>query len=263
MSVLDDFNFEGDCEWRVDYDAPVYKREFTPFSGKSSLIDDQQYCYGKPGKPIQWLSKNIYFAKKDFNINNENEKEKCKMAKRAKRTGTKVLTGKVRLSYCHLFQPYAMEENQEPKYSVSVIIPKTEKETIKAIKEAIKEAAEQGKSKFKGGKLPANLKTPLRDGDIDRPDDDAYRGCYFINANSKLKPGVVDADCIEVMDASEVYSGCYGRVTINFYAFNVSGNQGVAAGLGNVQKLEEGEPLGGITSAAADFEDEDDEDLLE
>ena len=183
------------------------------------------------------------------------------MAKKAKRTGTKVLTGEVRLSYCHLFQPYGIDGN-EPKYSTAVLIPKTAKDTIKAIKEAIAEAKEQGKSKFKGGRIPANLKTPLRDGDIERPDDDAYRGCYFLNANSKLKPGVVDVDCQEILDASEVYSGCYARLTIHFYAYSASGNQGIAAGLGNVQKLRDGEPLGGITSAANDFgdDDEDDED---
>lgn len=170
----------------------------------------------------------------------------------AKRTGTKVTTGKVRLSYAHLFEPHAIEGN-EPKYSVSVIIPKTDTETLTAIKEAVAEAKELGKAKF-GGKVPANLKTPLRDGDVDREGDEAYAGCYFLNANSKNKPGVVDINVQPVLDATEVYSGCYARLTLNFYAYSASGNKGIAAGLGNVQKLADGEPLGGFTRAEDDFD---------
>ncbi|KZL94338.1 DUF2815 family protein [Clostridium magnum] len=170
----------------------------------------------------------------------------------AKRTGTKVTTGKVRLSYAHLFEPHAIEGN-EPKYSVSVIIPKTDTETLKAIKAAVDEAKEQGKSKW-GGKVPPTLKTPLRDGDAERPDDEAYANCYFLNASSKNKPGVVDASVQPILDATEVYSGCYGRLTLNFYPFSASGNKGIAAGLGNVQKLADGEPLGGFTRAENDFD---------
>lgn len=171
---------------------------------------------------------------------------------KAMRTGTKVTTGKVRLSYAHLFEAHAIEGN-EPKYSVSVIIPKSDTETLNAIKEAVNEAKELGKGKF-GGKIPANLKTPLRDGDSERPDDDAYKNCYFLNASSKNKPGVVGKDVQPILDATEVYSGCYGRLTLNFYAFSASGNKGIAAGLGNVQKLEDGEPLSGFTRAEDDFE---------
>lgn len=171
---------------------------------------------------------------------------------KAKRTGTKVTTGKVRLSYAHLFEPHAIEGN-DPKYSVSVIIPKTDKETLQAIKEAVAEAKEAGKGKF-GGKIPANLKTPLRDGDEERPDDEAYTNSYFLNASSKNKPGVVGTDVQPILDATEVYSGCYARLTLNFYPFSASGNKGIAAGLGNVQKLEDGEPLGGFTRAEDDFD---------
>lgn len=170
----------------------------------------------------------------------------------AKRTGTKVTTGKVRLSYAHLFEPHAIDGN-EPKYSVSVIIPKSDKETLQAIKEAVNEAKEQGKGKW-GGKVPANVKTPLRDGDIDREGDEAYAGCYFLNANSKNKPGIVDINVQPILDATEVYSGCYARLTLNFYAYNANGNKGIAAGLGNVQKLADGEPLGGFTRAEDDFD---------
>ncbi|KZL93945.1 DUF2815 family protein [Clostridium magnum] len=171
---------------------------------------------------------------------------------KAKRTGTKVTTGKVRLSYAHLFEPHAIEGN-DPKYSVSVIISKDDKETLKAIKEAVNEAKEIGKGKF-GGKIPPNLKTPLRDGDEERPDDEAYSNSYFLNANSKNKPGIVDINVHPILDATEVYSGCYGRLTLNFYAYSASGNKGIAAGLGNVQKLEDGEPLGGFTRAEDDFD---------
>ena len=171
---------------------------------------------------------------------------------KASRKETKVITGKVRLSYAHLFEPYGMD-GQEAKYSVSVIIPKTDTETLKAIKEATELAKKNGVSKW-NGKVPANLKTPLRDGDTERPDDEAYAGCYFLNASSKNRPGVVDQNVQPVMDANEVYSGCYARVSINFYAFNASGNKGIAAGLGNVQKLEDGEPLGGFTRAEDDFD---------
>ncbi|QAA31224.1 DUF2815 family protein [Clostridium manihotivorum] len=181
---------------------------------------------------------------------------------KAKRTGTKVTTGKVRLSYAHLFEPHAIEGN-EPKYSVSVIISKTDTDTLKAIKEAVNEAKEQGKGKW-GGKVPPNLKTPLRDGDAERPDDEAYANCYFLNASSKNKPGIVDANVQPILDATEVYSGCYARLTLNFYPFSASGNKGIAAGLGNVQKLEDGEPLGGFTRAEDDFEalEADEEDFL-
>jgi len=170
---------------------------------------------------------------------------------KATRAGTKVTTGKVRLSYTHLFEPHAIEGN-EAKYSTSVLIPKSDKETLTAIKEAVDQVKKEGTAKW-GGKVPPNLKTPLRDGDAERPDDEAYAGCYFLNANSKNKPGVVDANVQPVMDATEVYSGCYGRLTLNFYAYSASGNKGVACGLGNVQKLEDGEPLGGFTRAEDDF----------
>lgn len=187
-----------------------------------------------------------------FDFNKVIESEEIKMKVTAKRTGTKVTTGKVRLSYAHLFEPHAIEGN-DPKYSVSIIIPKSDVETLKAIKEATEQAKKDGASKF-GGKVPANIKTPLRDGDVDREGDEAYAGCYFLNANSKNKPGVVDINVQPVMDATEVYSGCYGRLTLNFYAYNANGNKGIAAGLGNVQKLADGEPLGGFTRAEDDFD---------
>lgn len=182
---------------------------------------------------------------------------------KAKRTGTKVVTGEVRLSYAHLHEPHAIEGN-EPKYSVSIIIPKSDKDTLKAIKDAVDEAKELGKSKW-NGKIPANLKTPLRDGDEERPDDEAYEDSYFVNANSKRKPEVVDLRGNKGLGEDEVYSGCYARVSINFFGYNAAGNRGVGCGLGNVQKLEDGEPLGGATRAEDDFtfEELEEEDFLD
>ncbi len=180
---------------------------------------------------------------------------------KASRKGTKVVTGEVRLSYAHIWEPSAIEGN-EPKYSVSVIVSKNDKETLRAIKEAVEEAKETGKGKW-NGKIPPVLKTPLRDGDVERPDDEAYAGCYFFNASSKNKPGIVDENVQHILDQSEVYSGCYARVSVNFYAYNANGNKGVAAGLGNIQKIKDGDSLGGATRAEDDFEAvEHEEDFL-
>lgn len=166
---------------------------------------------------------------------------------------TRVVTGEVRLSYAHLFESQSIQ-GSKPKYSVSLIIPKSDRETISKIERAIDAAIEAGIGKF-GGKRPnkAALKLPLRDGDTER-DDEAYAGCLFVNANSTLPPEVVDQDLNPVLSPAKVYSGCYARVSLNFYAFNTNGNRGIACGLGNVQKLRDGEPLGGgRTSAADDF----------
>lgn len=169
---------------------------------------------------------------------------------------TKVVTGKVRFSYAHVFEPHAMEEGQTKKYSVCILIPKKDKAAIAKIEKAIAAAKEAGKAKF-GGKIPASLKTPLRDGDEERPDKEEYEGMMFINANSNRKPEVVDADRNEILNKEEFYSGCWGRASFNFYAFNTSGNKGIACGLNNLMKTEEGENLsGGGASAEEDFGDD-------
>jgi hypothetical protein len=179
---------------------------------------------------------------------------------------TKVVTGKVRFSYLKVFRPEAMGDSEDKKYSVSIIIPKSDKKTLAAVKAAIDAAIEQGKSKW-GGKVPKNLKLPLRDGDEER-DDEAYEGAMFVNASSRTKPGLIDRFKREITDEEELYSGCYGRASINFYPFDVSGNKGIAAGLNNLMKLEDGEPLGGRQSAENDFDGffedpEDDDDLFD
>ena len=172
---------------------------------------------------------------------------------------TKVVTGpETRLSYAHIWEPKAINDS-DPKYSVSLIIPKTDTKTVAAIQNAIKAAYDEGLSKLKGnGKTAPALsaiKQPLRDGDAERPDDEAYAGCYFMNASSKNQRQIVDKQVQPILDQSEVYSGCYGRVSVNFYAFNSNGNKGIACGLGNIQKIRDGERLGGgPTSATEDFE---------
>ncbi len=175
---------------------------------------------------------------------------------------SKVVTGVVRLSYAHIWEPASINGGDE-KYSVSLIIPKSDTKTIKAIQDAVEQAKQDGKAKF-GGKIPANLKLPLRDGDIERPDDEAYADSYFINANSKDKPQIVDAKVQRILDQSEVYSGCYARVSITLYAFNSNGNRGIACGLGNIQKVADGDSLGGRSRAEDDFTalDDIDDDFL-
>lgn len=177
----------------------------------------------------------------------------------------KVITGPdTRWSYANVWEPKAINGGT-PKYSVSLIIPKSDTVTIKKIEAAIEAAYKEGEAKLKGNgrSVPALsvLKTPLRDGDAERPDDEAYANAYFVNANSATAPGIVDADRQPILDRSEVYSGVYGRASINFYAFNSNGNKGIACGLNNLQKIRDGEPLGGKSRAEDDFTDGD-EDFL-
>jgi len=156
-----------------------------------------------------------------------------------------------RLSYLHCWEPDSVNGG-DLKYSVSAIIPKSDTKTVEAVKAAIELAKKESASKW-GGKIPANLKAPLRDGDAERPEDESYKNCYFFNANSRVAPQVVDAKVQPILDKSEVYSGCYGRISVTFYGYNSTGNRGIAAGLGNIQKLKDGEPLGGRVDATDEF----------
>lgn len=179
---------------------------------------------------------------------------------------TKVITGvNTRWSYVNAWEPKSINGGA-PKYSVSLLIPKSDTKTLEKIRAAIQAAYEEGQSKLKGNgrSVPAlsALKTPLRDGDAERPDDEAYANSYFVNANSGTAPGIVDADRNPILERSEVYSGVYGRASINFYAFNSNGNKGIACGLNNLQKIRDGEPLGGKSRAEDDFAEEDEEDFL-
>ena len=152
---------------------------------------------------------------------------------------TKVITGPdTRWSYANVWEAKSINGGM-PKFSVSLIIPKSDAKTVAKVKAAIEAAYHEGEAKLKGnGKsVPplAALKTPLRDGDTERPDDDAYANAYFINANATTAPGIVDADREPILTRSEVYSGVYGRASISFYAFNSNGNKGIACGLNNLQ----------------------------
>lgn len=183
---------------------------------------------------------------------------------------TKVVTGKVRLSYCNIFVPQANDQGVD-KYGTAILIPKSDKDTLRKIKAAVDAAVELGKSKW-GGKIPANLKKPLRDGDEERPDDEAYAGHYFLNASSNNKPGIAkptgkDANgktkFAEITDSTEVYSGCFAKVSLNFYPYDAKGNRGVAAGLNNIVKVQDGDFLGGRSSVNDDFAGEDFDDIVD
>jgi hypothetical protein len=176
---------------------------------------------------------------------------------------TKVVTGIVRLSYANVWEPKAIE-GQEAKYSVCLLIPKTDKKTLSDIKAAVNEAKQAGiKDKWKG-KCPQNLKTPIHDGDGDKPNGGAYgeecQGHFVVNCNSRQKPGIVDKDRNTILDQSEVYSGCYARVSINFYPYDTSGNKGIGCGLNNIQKIKDGESLSGRSRAEEDFDRYEDND---
>ena len=169
-----------------------------------------------------------------------------------------VITGVCRLCYANIWQAKSINGGA-PKYSASVLIPKSDTKTLAKVKAAIQAAYEEGEGKLKGnGKTApslASLKTPLRDGDTERPDDEAYAGHWFINANSNTAPGVVDANREPIYDTSEIYSGVYARVSLSFYAFNSNGNRGIACALQNIQKVRDGEALGGKSKAEDDFND--------
>jgi hypothetical protein len=176
---------------------------------------------------------------------------------------TKVVTGKVRFSFVNIMEPKAFGEGQPPKYSIMLLIPKSDVGTVDRIRKAIAAAAEKGKATKFGGKLPVVVKNTFKDADVDTNQDgevfadiwDYTKNHYIINVSSKNPPQVVDKDRNPILDLTEVYSGCYGRASINFFAYNNNGNKGVSAGLGNIQKLEDGEPLGGFTTAEQDFAD--------
>ena len=164
-----------------------------------------------------------------------------------------------RISFANIFEAKSINGG-DAKFSVSCLIPKTDKKTLLAIHKAVEAAKEDGKTRKWGGKIPPNLKLPLRDGDVDRPDDPAYENSYFINATSQEQPGIVDRKRVKITDPLAIYSGCYIRASINIYPFNANGNRGIAAGLSNIQFWEDGEPLNGRVRAEDEFDALDDDD---
>ena len=184
------------------------------------------------------------------------------MAKIYEDDNCKVLTGEVRLSYLHIFEPWAPKDsNNDPQYSASLIIRKDDKATIKFVKEAIQNAIDKGQKETWGGKIPKNLHEPLRDGDDER-DDDASANAFFLNANSKKrKPGVVNSQRETLYSEDEIKSGDYGKVSIRFYPYSANGNNGIACALCNIMKTRDGEALGGTSSNPdKDFDGEWDDD---
>ena len=162
-----------------------------------------------------------------------------------------IVTGEARLSFVNLFEPKAIGDNEVPKYSVTVIIPKSDTKTIEAIKAAIQAAAEAGAQKHFGGRVPTAVNNTFKDGDTEVDDlgelknvkSPEYKGNYFIRLSTKFKPKVLDANRQEILDPTELYSGCYGKVSMTFFAYSGDGRRGVSAVLNNVMKTRDGEPL--------------------
>lgn len=160
-----------------------------------------------------------------------------------------------KFGYLNCWRPGA-QYGGDQKYSVSAIISKEDVETMNRIYEAIEYVKEKSQQKW-GGRIPNNLRSPIHDGDEEKPDNPNYHNCYYINAKSKDAPQVVDENVEPIRDQTKVYSGCCGNVSVIFYGYNFSGNKGIGAVLGNIQKLEDGEPFGGQISAKEDFQTED------
>lgn len=173
---------------------------------------------------------------------------------------TSIRLGEVRFGYVNVFVPRKNEDGTDGKYSVQLLIPKGDKTAVKLIEDAIEAAKRNGVGGKWNGKMPSasKLKTPLRDGDDEFPEDPTYEGMYFMNASSTTKPGVrvlENGAMAEALDGDDMYSGCYGCVTVNMFPYNTSGNMGVAAGLNNLIKTRDGERLSGGHSAEEDFND--------
>lgn len=188
----------------------------------------------------------------------------------SRNVSTKMITGKdTRFSYCSVWEPRSVNGG-DPQYSIALLIPKSDETTVAAIRAAQELAYKEGEAilKGRGGTVPpmSAIRVPLRDGDLERPEDPSYAGCWFLNARSSRAPGIVDAAARPILDRSEFYSGCYGRASITFFAYNQNGNRGIGCGLNNLQKLRDGEPLGGRISAEQEFagfaEEAPDDDFL-
>lgn len=182
------------------------------------------------------------------------------MIKSILKTETIVRTGLVRFSYAHVFEPY----EKSGKYSVTLLIPKEDTETIENIKQAMDNANSIGKYEKFGGKEVKEPHKILHDGDEEKPDDENYKGHYYITASCIDKPGVVNRKRQPITDTTEFYSGCYGSATINLYPYNSNNNIGIACGLNNLMKIKDGDAFTSRVKAEDDFADfdfEDDDDF--
>lgn len=169
-----------------------------------------------------------------------------------------VTTGKVRASYVNIFQPKAPQGGGEAKYSVTLLIPKTDTATINSIYAEIEKAKQEGAQKVFGGNIPPMCRIPVHDGDGVKPTSgepfgEECRGCLVVTASAKMQPSVVGLDMQNIINPAEVYSGCYIRANVNFFAYSSNGNKGIGCGLNAVQKIEDGEPLTARVSAEEAF----------
>ncbi len=168
-----------------------------------------------------------------------------------------ITTGKVRASYAHVFQPHAAPGSSDARYSITLLIPKTDTVTLNAIYGAIELAKQAGVQKTFGGVMPPVINTPIYDGDGTRPNGEPFgeecRGHMVLRASSREQPSVVDLNVQPILNPAELYSGCYIRASLDFFAYNQSGNRGIGCGLNAVQKIEDGEPLTSRVTAAEAF----------
>lgn len=188
------------------------------------------------------------------------------MATTQKVNPAKIVTGLVRLSYINAFAPRKDEETGRESYSVCILIPKSDTASVAKIQAAIDHVKNNPESQSTWGtKWLASYKNPLRDGDTERDTEASpeYKGHWFINCNSSQKPGVVDANVQPILDQSELYSGCYGKVSVLFYPYKQKGGIGIAAGLNNIQKIKDGERLGGRSNPEEDFSVEAEESFMD
>lgn len=175
---------------------------------------------------------------------------------------SRIVFGPCRLSYVHVFEKWVPEGEKEGKYSVTILIPKSEKQTLKAINEAIENAKKKAVAAKWDGKEPKKLDIALKDGD--EKEDENFAGHWYINAKSNTRPGIIDRHKAPITDEEEMYSGVWAYCSVAFFGYKVSGNAGVAAGLNNLMKFKDDEHFGGKQSADSDFSDidsEDDDDL--
>ncbi|MEG1059799.1 MAG: DUF2815 family protein [Terrisporobacter sp.] len=168
----------------------------------------------------------------------------------SKKTNLNKVIVPCRFSYLHCFEPHSIN-GDEPRYGLCAIVPKSEVKTLEAIEKAIEHAKQEAIIKW--GYIPDYIKTPLRDGEMDFPDNEVYEGCYFFNARSVDAPQVVNAKVQPILDRKEVYSGCYGRISVTFYSYCINSVYGIAAGLGNIQKIKDGEVISNRVDAAEEF----------
>lgn len=168
------------------------------------------------------------------------------------------VTGKVRFAFVNIFTPRMNEMSGKEEYTLTLLIDKRDKETLKKFNDAAEKAAEE----YWGKKRPGTISNTLKDGDspeIDEKYADMYNGNYFVRLSSKTQPGIVDQRLNPILDSSELRSGDYGRVSLAAYAYGRGSAQkkssfdpGITYFLNNVQLLEKGEPLGGGKSRAED-----------